>query len=132
MSPRQIQLVRETFPTIQEMAKPMTHLFYGRLFQIEPGLRAMFHGPVEVQSNKFAAMLGTLVEGLADMERQRPALRAMGLRHCGYGVIPQHYPIVAQALLLAISHTLEAEATPEVFAAWSAMLGDVASMMLQD
>jgi hemoglobin-like flavoprotein len=114
------------------MAMPMTQLFYGRLFQIEPGLRAMFHGPVEVQSNKFAAMLGTLVEGLADLERHRPALRAMGLRHSGYGVTPQHYPIVAQALLWAVSQTLEAEATPEVCAAWAAMVGDVAAMMLRD
>ena len=129
MTPAQVQIVQDTFPLIGEMLEPMTQLFYGRLFQMAPQLRPMFHGDMGRQGHKFAEMLTALVTGLPNLEQQAPALRAIGARHAGYGVRPEHYAIVSQALLWAIGQTLEGDLAGETKAAWSALISEVAVMM---
>ena len=129
MTPRQKQLIRETFPALHEVAEPLVQLFYGRLFQIAPAVRAMFSTDIGVQSRKFSDMLEALVEGLDDFDQKRPALRAMGLRHVAYGVVPAHYDTLATAFLWALGHMLYPEFSPEVKGAWAALIEDVSSTM---
>ena len=40
---------------------------YGRLFQVAPELRPLFHGNIAVQGRKFVDMLGALVSELPDL-----------------------------------------------------------------
>src|ERR1700684_3931158 len=98
MTPRQTRLVRESFPIIRERTETLVLLFYGRLFQLAPSVRSMFTSDVGIQARKFGDTLAALVDSLDDFDRQRPALRAMGLRHVGYGVVPAHYDTLATAL----------------------------------
>lgn len=130
MTHRQIQLVQESYPLIQEMGDAVTRLFYGRLFESSPQLRPMFHGPIDVQARKFSAMLEALVDALPDLERMTGPLQAMGSRHVGYGVKPEHYAQVSQALVWALSQALEHEATQEVRQAWQALFDRVTALML--
>ena len=102
MTPQQVMLIRETFPLVEELAGPLTQLFYGRLFQVAPELRSMFRGSIQVQAVKFAGMLTALADSAADLRKYAGALRAMGHRHEGYGVTAAHYPVVAQSLLWAL------------------------------
>src|SRR5438045_1793470 len=104
MTAREIELVRGTFSVIDERSEPLMLLFYGRLFQIAPSVRPMFRGDIGLQGRKFAEMLAVMIAGLDDFEQQRPALRTMGLRHAAYGVVPEHYDILATALLWALDH----------------------------
>ena len=129
MTPAQIQIIQDTFPLVQEAGGAMTQLFYGRLFQTAPGLRPLFRGDINIQARKFSEMLNGLVDGLPDLEQQAPALRAMGLRHEGYGVRPEHYQVVAQALLWALAQAIEPEFTHAAKAAWTALIFEVAAMM---
>src|SRR6266852_6580396 len=99
MTTRHVQLIRETFPQLREVAGPLAQLFYGRLFEIAPSVRPMFRSDIRVQGRKFTDMLEALVEGLENFDRHKPALRAMGLRHIGYGVVPQHYDTLAAPFL---------------------------------
>jgi hypothetical protein len=46
MTAREKQLVRESFQAIREEAGPLSLLFYGRLFELDPQLRRMFHGDI--------------------------------------------------------------------------------------
>jgi Globin len=100
MTPTQKRLVRETFPALDEVAEPLVQLFYGRLFQIAPSVRPMFNNDIGIQARKFSDMLQVLVEGLDDFDQQQPALRAMGLKHAGYGVVPAHYDTLAIAFFM--------------------------------
>jgi len=129
MTSRQKQLIRETFPALREVAGPLVQLFYGRLFQIAPSVRPMFRNDIGIQARKFGDMLETLVEGLDDFDQQRPALRAMGLRHVAYGVVPANYDTLATAFLWALGHMLYPEFSPDVKAAWAALIEDVSSAM---
>lgn len=131
MTPKQIRLVKETFPTVQSMGAAMARLFYGRLFQRDPSTRAMFHTDIQAQGTKFTQMLTALVDGIDDLPQFETMLRQMGQRHVGYGVKPEHYPMVRDALLWAIGHTLGHEWNDNVKAAWSALIDHVAKIMLE-
>jgi hemoglobin-like flavoprotein len=129
MTPRQTRLVRESFPIIRERTETLVLLFYGRLFQLAPSVRSMFTSDVGIQARKFGDTLAALVDSLDDFDRQRPALRAMGLRHVGYGVVPAHYDALATALLWALGHMLQPEFSPEVKSAWAAFIDEVSTVM---
>jgi hemoglobin-like flavoprotein len=129
MTSRQKQLIRETFPAIHEVAGPLVQLFYGRLFQIAPSVRSMFRNDIGIQSRKFSDMLEALVDGLDDFDQQRPALRAMGLRHVAYGVTPEHYETLQTAFLWALGNMLYPEFSPETKGAWVALIEEVSATM---
>jgi hemoglobin-like flavoprotein len=129
MTSAQKRLIRESFPALREVAGPLVQLFYGRLFQIAPSVRPMFRSDIGIQARKFSDMLEALVEGLDDFDRQRPALRAMGLRHVGYGVVPAHYDILATAFLWALGHMLYPDFSAEIQGAWAALIEEVSATM---
>jgi hemoglobin-like flavoprotein len=130
MSPQQKQLIRESFPAIREAAVPLVILFYGRLFQLDPSVRPLFHQDIPVQARKLMDMLIAVVDSLDHFEELEPMLRAMGQRHAGYGVRLEHYATLKSALLWAFGRALEAEFFPDVRAAWAAVIDAVSAAMM--
>jgi hemoglobin-like flavoprotein len=92
-------------------------------------VRPLFRSDIGVQARKFSDMLAVIIAGLDDFDGQRPILRAMGLRHAGYGVVPAHYASVAAALLWALGHMLNPEFSPEIKSAWTAFIEEVSATM---
>jgi hemoglobin-like flavoprotein len=129
MTAQQRSLVRDTFPAVQNISGPLSQLFYGRLFQLAPPVRAFFRGDIRAQGRKLMDMIGVLVESLDDFERNRPILRALGQRHVAYGVQPEHYNTLTAAFIWALGQALESEFTPDVKAAWVALIDEVNSTM---
>jgi hemoglobin-like flavoprotein len=129
MTREQIRLVRDTFPVLESMGTAMPQLFYGRLFQLDPSTRALFHSDIRVQAAKFSQMLSALVNGLDELASFDTTLRQMGQRHAGYNVKLAHYDLVRDALLWAISQTLGPEWNRDVKAAWTALLEHVNAAM---
>ena len=64
MTPRQKQIIAETFPLIREIAIPVSLLFYGRLFDLDPSLRRLFTIDMKEQSKKLIAMLEAIVASI--------------------------------------------------------------------
>jgi len=107
-------------------------LFYGRLFQIDPRLRPMFKQDIAVQGRKLMDMLGALMSNLDNFEGEMiPILKALGQRHVGYGVRPEHYPLVASSLIWAIGVALEEDFYPELREGWAVLIGMVARIMME-
>ena|SRR5205823_2687801 len=129
MTTQQQRLIRETFPMLFEMAGPLSQLFYGRLFQLAPSVRPMFRGDIRAQGRKLMDMLTVLVEGLDHPEQHLSLLRALGQRHAGYGVKPEHYETVGAAFGWALSQALQLEFTGDVKAAWLALIEEVNTEM---
>jgi len=130
MTARQKQKVRESFPVIREVAGPLSQLFYGRLFELQPGLRPMFRHDLASQGRKLMEMLSVIVDHLDRLESLDPVLRELGRRHAGYGVLPQHYATVEQALLWSFGHAMEYEFDDELEGAWRAIITEVSNAML--
>jgi hemoglobin-like flavoprotein len=119
MTPHQIKLVQTSFARVAPIAATAADLFYGRLFEIAPQVRAMFPDDLSEQKKKLMAMLGAAVGGLSHFDTLVPAVQALGRRHSGYGVTAAHYTPVGAALLWTLQQGLGDAFTPEVKDAWA-------------
>jgi hemoglobin-like flavoprotein len=131
MTPLQITLVRRSFDLVAPIAPQAAALFYANLFEADPRLRALFRGDIAQQGERLMAMLGSAVRMLDRPVQLAPTLRALGARHGGYGVEPDHYRSVGAALLKTLSQGLGEAFTTEVEQAWIAVYGVVAHHMLE-
>ena len=126
---KDLSLVIKTFDQVVPIAGLAADLFYDRLFEIAPGLRSMFPQDMRDQKRKLFVMLATAVQGLNDLDRLVPQVKALGARHAGYGVRSEHYAIVGQALIWTLERGLGAAFTPEVKLAWTRVYGLLAATM---
>jgi hemoglobin-like flavoprotein len=129
MTQREKQIVSESFPLIREIAIPVSLLFYGRLFDLDPSLRPLFKIDMTEQSKKLVAMLDAIVESIDDWERIVPVLRELGQRHVAYGVKEQYYDTLCSALVWAFGQALQPGFDAEVRAAWTAVIRAVNEQM---
>ena len=127
---RQADLIRESFDILREMAHPVVLLFYGRLFELQPSLRNLFKADIQAQAQKLVDTLAVVAEAAGDLQALSPVLRQMGRRHASYGVLPEHYDLVATALLWALGQALQENFDRETRAAWTSMLQAVSREML--
>lgn len=129
MTPDQISLIRESFAKVAPIAPQAAELFYGRLFELDPSVRALFKGDMKEQGRKLMAMIATAVANLDNLAAVVPAVQALGARHVTYGVQPAHYATVGAALLWTLGQGLGEAFTPACHDAWAAMHGTVAGVM---
>jgi hemoglobin-like flavoprotein len=129
MTNEQKHLIRQTFDLVAPMADSMAEVFYRRLFELDPSLRAMFPPVLVEQGRKLMQMLGAAI-GMLDRPQQLiSVLESLGKRHAGYGVRDEHYDTVGEALLWTLERGLGPVFTPDVKAAWAALYGVVATTM---
>ena len=131
MTPNQIKLVQTSFAQVAPIAATAADLFYGRLFEIAPQVRAMFPDNLSEQKKKLMAMLSTAVSNLHKLETILPAVKDLGSRHKGYGVTAAHYAPVGAALLWTLKKGLGADFTPETKEAWTATYTALAGVMTE-
>jgi hemoglobin-like flavoprotein len=123
--------VQKTFDKIDPIAQQVGDLFYTRLFEIDPGLRALFKGDMKKQALMLMTVIGLAVRGLDRPEAIAEAVRSLGERHYRYGVSPADYNTFGAALIWALEQVLNGEFTPEVKQAWIEAYDWLASAMKQ-
>ena len=124
-----IARVQQTFAVIAPIADDAAALFYRRLFELDPSLKAMFRGDMTEQRRKLMQMLTAAVKGLNNLDRLVPIVEELGRRHAGYGVADAHYNTVGEALLWTLEKGLGKDFTPEVKDAWATVYGLLATTM---
>ena len=129
MDEHQKYLVQSSFEKVAPIAEMAAALFYGRLFELDPSLRYMFPSDMVEQGRKLMHMLTLAVRGLDRPDQLIPAVQNLGRRHAGYGVKPEHYQVVASALLWTLGKGLGDDFTPEVKDAWVAVYTLLAETM---
>jgi hemoglobin-like flavoprotein len=129
MTPNQIELVQKTWTRVAPIGDTAATLFYGKLFELDPALRKLFNGSMEVQGRKLMTMIGTAVNGLGHVDEILPAVRELGQRHVRYGVKDAHYDTVGAALLWTLERGLGEAFTPPVKQAWSTAYLTLADVM---
>lgn len=137
MSPQQFQLIRQSFAQVETIAPLATSLFYGRLFELAPDIRALFRYDLgsrgmAQQGMKLIEALALVVQHLDDLPIIAPQIQALGRRHTNYGVQPHHYQAVASALLWTLEQGLGEAFTPEVHQAWEWLYTWVSQTMQAD
>ena len=132
MNPTQIKLVQDSLAKVAPISEQAAVLFYGRLFEVAPSVRAMFPDDMTEQRKKLMATLAVVVGGLTNLEAVLPAASALAKRHVNYGAKPEHYPVVGGALLWTLEKGLGDAWTPDVAEAWTAAYGTLSGYMIQE
>jgi hemoglobin-like flavoprotein len=129
MTPRQIELVESSFDQVMPIADTAAELFYKRLFEIDPSLRALFTAAIRDQGRKLMDAISIIVRNLRNLERMVPGIRGLGARHVAYGVKSADYEAFGQALLETLQIGLGAGFTADVADAWQAAYAMLAATM---
>jgi len=130
MTPDQIKLVQQSFAKVAPISEQAAVLFYDRLFEIAPSVRAMFPNDMTEQRRKLMATLAIVVNGLSNLEMILPAASSLATRHVAYGAKAEHYPVVGEALLWTLEKGLGADWTPELAKAWMAAYTTLSEFMI--
>ena len=132
MTPSQITLVQESFAKVAPISDQAAVLFYDRLFEVAPPVRAMFPEDLTEQRKKLMGTLAVVVGGLSNLDTVLPAASALAKRHVNYGAKPEHYPVVGAALLWTLEKGLGEAWTPEVAEAWTAAYSTLSGYMISE
>ncbi len=106
--------------------------FYARLFAAVPEVEPLF-AATDLRRQK-AMLLAALVlvrKSLRDLDELVPKLYALGARHVDYGALPEHYPVVGEALIGAMAEVAGPAWTREYEVAWTEAVGVVAGVMIE-
>lgn len=129
LTARDVMLVRTSFSRVVPIQDIIASLFYDRLFAKAPQVRQLFPDDLAGQKLKLMALLTTCVGRLHDLSALTPTIRDLGARHAGYGAKPEHYSIVAEALIWSLAKGLGAAFTPEARSAWTKVYDLLATAM---
>ena len=131
MTEQEIKTIRQSLEIMGKRSQALALMFYNRLFRLDPSLRSMFRTDIDVQAEKLMAVLAVLIGSLERFDTLRPTLRYMGNCHAGYGVRPEHYDTVGQALLETLEEILGTRFNEAVRVAWTKVLTLVSNEMLE-
>ncbi len=131
LSAEDISRVRDSFDRIWPISDRTVALFYDRLFEDQPDLRALFRADMAEQKRKFISTLAAIVAHLDDRQARFSITGTLGRHHLDYGVAPQHYAAVLEALIATLAGTLGPAWTDEVDGSWRRAYEVVSAEMLQ-
>ena len=131
MTPHQQNLIKESFGMVAPIADQAATIFYARLFELDPSLERLFaHTDMAAQRKNLMQTLTVVVKSIDKLDTIVPAVQALGSRHAGYGVTPEMFRTVGQALLDTLAVGLGDAFTPECREAWVEAYGILSSVMI--
>ncbi len=133
LSPETIAIVKATAPALQKHGVEITTRMYQRLF-VDPEIKALFDMAAQdsgEQPRRLAAAILGFAQNVDRLEALKSVVERVAARHVETHIRPEHYPVVAAALLPAIRDVLGPEtATDEVLAAWGRAYGLLADILI--
>ena len=132
MNSTQVKLVQESFSKVVPISEAAAVIFYDRLFEVAPAVKAMFPSDMSQQRKKLMMMLAAVVKGLGNLDSILPTASALAKRHVDYGAKPEHYPVVGGALLWTLEKGLGEGWTADVADAWTTAYGTLSGYMISE
>ena len=123
MTQRQTELVQSTFQLVQPILEPAAMMFYDRLFELDPSLRALFRTSREEQGRHLALALTFVVNSLRPPGSPPCHGGTPGPSSCRVWRSRRALYGGGHALLWTLEQGLGDAFTPEVRDAWSAVYG---------
>jgi hemoglobin-like flavoprotein len=127
----QVALLESSFEKVKPQADQFADQFYGNLFTANPEAKPLFASTDMAKQKKM--LIGSLVfvvENLRKPHALEDALKGLGSRHVKYGALPEHYPLVGNAILTTFSQLLGDDWTAETRQAWIDAYGAITEIML--
>lgn len=131
MTPEQTRLLARSFAKLENRLPELANAIFARLFQIDPDARRLFKGNMEEQAMKITRAFGDFVRRKSRShhflpvtgkggEAIIPGVGALGARHeLKYGVRPEHFANMREALLYAVRNLLGSDYNDEIGKVWA-------------
>lgn len=129
MAPEQIKLVCAAFEKMHATAETTAALFYVRLFELNPKLKLLFKHDMKEQGQKVMDMFYLAATSLDQPDQIAPTFQQLGQRHVEYGVKPEDYLTMSEAMEWTLEMTLGDDFTPEMKTAWHEAYALLVEMM---
>ncbi len=124
-------LVKNCIEQFSDDMETVSRLFYKELFHLDLQLKTVFPGNVVFLNRKFANMIATF-KNVKHLENIRDSLAQMGERHAlQYRAEIRHFPLMKEALLLALAEYLGEAYDKALETAWIEVFDEVAAIMEQ-
>jgi hemoglobin-like flavoprotein len=124
-------LLRETLELTLSRDDTFPARFYERLFAAHPDVRALFHRSSPGAQNKmFAQKLAAIVDHIDDPAWLGRELSRLAANHVDYGVKPEMYPWVGDALIATLAEACGTAWTAEAEQAWKAAYASLVKAIL--
>lgn len=130
MTTASLERIRHSFDLLAPNLARMTRTFYDTLFEGRPEVRALFKVDMDVQRQHLAAALALIVRNLTMLDALLEPLQELGREHARVGVRPEQYPLVRDAMLVAIAEAVGDAWTPELAADWRRLIEEISTAML--
>lgn len=117
-----IEIVKSTVPVLETHGEAITKRFYELMFTNHPELLNIFNHANQKQGRQQKALANAVyaaAKHIDQLEGIIPAVTQIGHKHRSLGILPEHYPIVGNHLILAIKDVLKDAATEEILEAWT-------------
>jgi len=122
------QQIGEDEFTMQEFAAE----FYRRLFLIDPSLQSLFRGDMVMQGKKLMSVLNHLIGSVEGLTKEELAsTQTLGIHHKFFGVLPQNYTSLENALLQTLKFKLGSEFSEEVENTWKEAIEFLSEIMIE-
>ena len=119
MTKQQIESIKASWQFVATLDDTIVgELFYTRLLEVNPELKALFKSPRPEQSRKLVAMIGYIVVKLDKLDDLAEDIQRLAQRHVHYGVQEKHYEVVGAALVWTLKKGLGEYWNTELEEAW--------------
>lgn len=116
-----IAVVKATVPVLKDHGLAVTERLYHHLFK-NPDIKALFnashHGAGGTQPTALAQAVLAYARNIDNLGALTGAVERIAQKHVGLNILPEHYPVVEEALLNALRDVLGDAATPQILDAW--------------
>ena len=110
-------LIKATAPLVASRAEDITKIFYKTMFENNPEAQQFFNVANQKEGRQAAALANIIIayayrlRSNDNLEAFDEAVELIMSKHCGMQILPEHYHIVQDNLMIAIANTLGAEFT---------------------
>lgn len=122
-------IVKTTHPVVQEHGLAITTRMYEKLFAEYPETKAFFVDTAPGQEQRLANAVIAYAANIDRIETLVPVVESIAAKHVASGVRPEHYPIVGEMLLGAMTDVL-GDLDAEIVDAWAAAYGFLADVFI--
>ena len=128
----QRELLERSFNYIKPYGDRFVICFYENLFKANPEIKSLLADlDLETQKNQFWDSFTLVIANLRQPETLNNFLHGLGARLFTYGALPEHYPLVRDALFTTFEQFLGTEWTVEFQQAWLDAYVTFSGMMLE-
>ncbi len=130
MTPRQIELVQESWASMSSASDHAARLFYLRLFEEQPEVRELFVTSVSGQESVLCEALDSSIDHLGSDLDDLPALEELARFHTINGISAERQEAVADALFWMLEQEIGEKFDAETRGAWQEAYSKLADRML--